>query len=299
MTSRIRTKQRIKNAAYLGVGASNHLLGITWARGVLSQGDRALRVLMYHKVNDRPGNTLSVSPAMLQRQLDHVTTHYRVVTPEEVFSVATDVELPPGAVLITFDDGYEDNYTNAYPILRSMGLRALVFVATDFIGSKRVFPHDEHLEVSNPTLSWPQLSAMADAFMVGSHGRSHRVLTGLRHSEARDEIRDSKAIIEDKLGVEVSCFSYPKGSVGDFDARLEEVVRDSGYRTSFVTVPGANSIARVRSGQWIRRYNAEPLADYTFARLLDGSCDLVRVKDTPMGNKAKRLLNGVLGTATP
>src|SRR3954471_13278945 len=123
------------------------------------QDARALRVLMYHKVNDLEGNPLSVPCAIFDEQmtllgdlgytvvsLDAVLDHYALSTP-----------LPEGAVLITFDDGYRDNLANAVPILRKHGYPAVLFVPIGYLDDRRPLPHEEHLAARgllNETLGW-------------------------------------------------------------------------------------------------------------------------------------------------
>jgi hypothetical protein len=76
------------------------------------------------------------------------------------------------------------------------------------------------------------------------------------------------------------------------------MVQDAGYIASFVTLTGPNSLASVRRGKWLRRYHAEPFDGFMFARLLDGSCDAVGLKDTQWGGSARLAFNRLLGTAT-
>jgi peptidoglycan/xylan/chitin deacetylase (PgdA/CDA1 family) len=292
-------KQAIKNSMYTTVGAMARFSGATWARERARAAPVALRVLMYHKVNGLAGNPLSVSPEQFRKQLVLAMGEYSLVAPDAVLAaVREERPLPPKALLLTFDDGYRDNYEHAYPILKERGLHAVLFVPTDFIGSARPLPHDERLATPNPTLTWIQLAEMRDVFTIGSHGRSHRVLTALPRTEAEAEIETSKAIIEDHLGDPVLFFSYPKGSRGDYDLSLEETVRAAGYAVSFVTLPGGNTWERVRSGRLLRRYNVEPFSNFTFALMLEGSCDLVALKDTAWGQKGKLALNRLLRTST-
>jgi hypothetical protein len=76
------------------------------------------------------------------------------------------------------------------------------------------------------------------------------------------------------------------------------MVQDAGYIASFVTLTGTNTLEHVRSGKWLRRYMVEPFSDFTFARLLDRSCDVIGLKDHSFGVSAKRTFNRLLGTLT-
>jgi peptidoglycan/xylan/chitin deacetylase (PgdA/CDA1 family) len=299
MTARqVVRKQRVKKGVYALLGSTSFFSGLTWARNFTNTGS-SLRVLIYYKVNGVVGNTLSTAPQTFARQLRFLKEHYVVVSPEELISaVAKGGTLPNKAVLLTFDDGYRDVYENAYPILKEMGLKALMFPATDYIGTTTPFPHDERLPMPNPALDWTQLRAMQDVFTVGSHTQSHRILTALPLDVAKEEIFASKALLEDQLGCAVQFFCYPKGAAGQFSQSLEDLVQAAGYIGSFVTLTGPNTLEHVRSGRWLYRYHVEPFSDFMFARLLDGSCDAVGLKDTRCGDTARRMFNGLLGTST-
>jgi peptidoglycan/xylan/chitin deacetylase (PgdA/CDA1 family) len=287
-------KRGVKAAAYATAAVGGYTRRILRARP-----EPALRVLMYHKVNWQPGNSVTVTPDQFREQLAILVRNYSLVSPEALLeTVVAGGVLPARAALLTFDDGYRDNLEHAYPVLRDLGLRALLFPATGFIGTAGLLPHDEGLAAVNPMLSWPDLRAMRDVFTIGSHAVSHRVLTTLRHDEARSEITSSKAVIEDRLGTPVHFFSYPKGSRGHYSAALEDEVARAGYACSFSTVPGGNSIDHVRTGSLLRRYNAEPLPPPLFRRLVEGSCDSIAWKDSRHGSAAKKQLNRLLHTTT-
>lgn len=291
-------KQRIKNAVYGLLGGASYCSGLTWVRNSLDIAP-SLRVLIYYKVNAVPGNTLSTTPQLFAEQMRFLMEQYTVISPEQLTSAVTKgATLPRNAVLITFDDGYRDVYDNAYPILKDAGLKALIFPATDYIGTATPFPHDEQLPMPNPVLDWSHLRTMHDVFTVGSHTKSHQILTTLPLHIAKEEIFASKALLEDRLGCAVQYFCYPKGGSRQFSQPLEDMVRAAGYIGSFVTLTGPNTLKHVRSGKWLRRYHVEPFGEFMFARLLDGSCDAIGLKDTHWGGSAKRTFNRLLGTAT-
>ena len=152
-----RAKQLLKNGVYRAIGET-----VTGVGGVDGEGERTLRVLMYHKVNDLRPNPTTVPTAVFAEQLellgelgyvpvslDRVRDHYVEGAP-----------LPPGAVLITFDDGYRDNLENALPILQRHGYPAVVFVPIGFLDDDRPLPHEEALRtlgVRNETVGWDEL----------------------------------------------------------------------------------------------------------------------------------------------
>ena len=94
-------------------------------------------VLNYHKVSDE-FLSLAVAPADFDWQMRYLKEHgYHAITPDELYDAIEGTgALPDKPVLITFDDGYQDNYDNAYPILKKYGLKGTVFVVTSFMGTR-------------------------------------------------------------------------------------------------------------------------------------------------------------------
>ena len=107
-------------------------------------------VLTYHRITDAPDleDSLCVSRNTFDNQMAYLREHYTVLSGEQVASmISSRAQFPPGSCLITFDDGWADNYSNAYPILLKHDLPATIFLATDFIGSNKRFWHSMLEEV--------------------------------------------------------------------------------------------------------------------------------------------------------
>lgn len=245
---------------------------------------------MYHKVTDVRPNRIAVTRQSFIDQQAHLARHYNVVSLKEVHrNVRGDGELPARAVLLTFDDGYRDNLEIAHPVLERFGHSATIFVPTDFIGSTIPLPHDTGLSAPNPTLTWNELRALHGVFSIGSHGCSHQVLTRLPAAETTRQMVQSKRLLEEQIRSPVYAFSYPKGSIGDFDIRHEEGLRAAGYELAFTTLPGVNrpGFSPLR----IRRHNVEDYGIDYFSALLDGSAELLAVKDTRLGYRLKSTVN--------
>ncbi len=288
-----RTKQVVKNAVYRSVGET--------ANAVRAAGRRTLTVLMYHKVNDTPGNPHTVPPARFDGQMAHLDdAGYRVVGLADVLAhYRHGRPLPPRAVLLTFDDGYRDNLEHALPVLERRGYPAVVFVPTGFVGVNAPLPHDTRLlaqGITNPTLGWDDLAELERrGVRVESHGISHRPLTALAADEAEREIVVSKAQLEEHLGRPVEAFAYAKGSRAHFEPFHVDLLRVAGYGLGFTTLSGGNRESTDRFQ--LRRYNVEPYPLRTFELVLRGACDLVALKDTVAGTRARRALNAALGTS--
>ena len=208
--------------------------------------------------------------------------------------------LPDGAVLITFDDGYRDNLENAAPVLHKHGYPAVQFVPLAYVGDRQPLPHEEHLAASgvlNPTVDWDELGELEQlGVRIESHGISHRPLADLELDEAAREIAISKLRLEERLGRPVRAFSYVKGSEAHYKQVHLSLVRQAGYDVAFTAVSGANSPAS--DPLQLRRYNVEPYSPRTFELVLAGACDLIAVKDTVTGTRARRVFNAALGTSS-
>ncbi len=159
--------------------------------------------------------------------------HLRQIKAEGISVIkAEDLKKEEG-VIITFDDGEMNNYTEAFPLLKQFGFPGYFFITADRIGKSGY-------------MDWPQLKELCQAGMViGSHGLTHRVLTSLNPSELHQELFESKRILEAHLGQMVDSFSVPRGFVS---LLVAEQARQAGYRHIFISGSGpknwGNLIAR-------------------------------------------------------
>ena len=130
---REQVKQLLKNSVYRALGETARGLG------AVNGDERSLRVLMYHKVNDLPGNRMSMPTGLFAEQMAQLRElGYTVVDLDAVLAHYVDgAPLPPGAVLITFDDGYRDNLVNAAPVLHAQGYPAVQFVPIGYVYPSR------------------------------------------------------------------------------------------------------------------------------------------------------------------
>lgn len=190
-------------------------------------------VLNYHKI-DMIFNSLAVNPNDFRWQMQYLVDHgYTTITPDELLDgLEGKKKLPKTPVLITFDDGYEDNYQNAYPVLKQMGLKATIFVVTDFMNGKKGY------------LTWAQCREMEKhGITVESHTVDHKSMTDLSDDQLRKELTDSKAAAEKELGHPVSYIAYPTGA---YNLHIADLAKDAGYRAAFTikygNVDGASNV---------------------------------------------------------
>src|SRR4029453_2335481 len=133
------------------------------AVGANGNGDRSLRVLMYHKVNDLSGNPLTMPVSIFDEQMDQLRElGYTVVDLEAGLDhYVSGKPLPEHAVLIPFDDGYYDNLANAADVLRRYAYPAVLFVPIGYLDDRHPLPHEEHLAsqgILNRTIKWDELA---------------------------------------------------------------------------------------------------------------------------------------------
>lgn len=205
--------------------------------------DRVVEVpiLMYHKVNPDPrtgGLGLRVPPDKFDRQMAYLARNgfHTVSLTDVVAHFQEGKPLPPRPVVITFDDGYLDNYTYAFPILKKYNFTATIFVVAGTVGGINSFDVKSKLQPVNQMAGWRELKEMAGyGITIGSHTLDHPHLARVSPAEARRQIKESKQLLEARLGRPVQVFCYPYGSYNQEVARL---VKESGYLAAVTTVQG-------------------------------------------------------------
>jgi peptidoglycan/xylan/chitin deacetylase (PgdA/CDA1 family) len=188
-------------------------------------------VLMYHDVGPhRPGSKLNhwrVLPGDFAAQLDLLARRgYRGVALRDLLDRA---EAPERHAVLTFDDGTSGVLERALPLLRARGFSATVFVVSGRLGGVNDWDGETP---GTALLTAEGVRALATAGIeIGSHGATHRALTGLSDADLAAEIAGSKAALEGVTGAPVVSFCYP---YGNFDERVVQAVREAGYRAATV-----------------------------------------------------------------
>jgi len=190
---------------------------------------RRTPVLVYHKVDNIPKghDRFRLSTKSFEKQMSHISGKKKCLTLEEYVTRLTNgEEISNNSVMITFDDGYEDNFLHAFPILREYGLKATFFIPTSYVGATNKW--DEGLgEIPSKLLSWHQIRTMTRAGMAfGSHSCTHSKLTNCTAQRLRHELSYSKKVLERQLGKPVKLFSFPYGAS---NAKTTQFVKASGY----------------------------------------------------------------------
>ena len=203
--------------------------------------NQSLRVLMYHSISPskHQGDLWSVDLEYFSQHMEHInaTKDLTIHSSKELF-----FGIPDDGIVITFDDGYSDNFDYAAPILFDLNIPFSIFVVSDYIkDAKKNYMNPSQLrELSkNPLVS------------IGSHSKTHIPLTDCSKEELKNEISGSKADLEDLLGKEVSMFSYPHGK---FNTQIKEMVAKD-YKLAYtshydVNEPSQDKLALNRNEIW-------------------------------------------------
>jgi peptidoglycan/xylan/chitin deacetylase (PgdA/CDA1 family) len=241
---------------------------------------KGLTILTYHSISNEVEPDETVTPEEFEKQLQYIKGNFKVIPLEEAVEyIQTDIERVAGSIVITFDDGYSDNYHYAYPLLKKHSFPATIFLISDFINDKE-----------GKYLSQSQIhEMMGNNISFGSHTISHRILTSLRTEEIIREIRDSKDILESQLGQKINSFAYPVGTRVDFNDEIMKTVKASKYTYACSNVYGINS--NNTNIFALKRIGIETSDNFfIFKKKLNGTLNILSFKDTRFFQNLKRML---------
>lgn len=222
-----------------------------------------LPILMYHYISDPPAGAdeyrtdLSVSPAAFREQMTYLRDNG--YTPVDLYALSTAIvgysELPDKPVIITFDDGYIDNYDNAFPILQEFGFQGTFFIISEFVDRGR-----------EGYMDWGMIEELARAgHRIESHSRTHPNLTEKDHDGLIWEILGAQETIAAHIGYRPRYFCYPGG---DYNEATIQVLRDLDYWGAVTTASGSwHGFNNRFEWERLRLHNFTTITD--FARLVD------------------------------
>ena len=213
----------------LGVLAFALLVFFSWL--TLTPAPQGVVILEYHHVSDDVGEdgwAYTVPPADFAQQLDYLQAEgYTTITMQDFMRARKGKqELPEKPVVLTFDDGYEDNYTTLLPMLEERHMTAVVYMVTNSIGRKGY-------------LSWNQLRDMQKrGIEIGSHTANHQPLTSLDREKQAEEMKLSKLLMEWNGLKTIYSFSYPNGA---YDEGMPELLQENEYLNAVTGDGGINT----------------------------------------------------------
>lgn len=188
-------------------------------------------VLLYHYVEyvkdqgDTIRQSLDVTPDVFTKQVQTlVLANYTFLTASDLADILDNkMKIPEKPILLTFDDGYKDFYTDVWPILQKYHVKATIYVVPGFLDTSNYMSLAQLLEV-----------AKSDLVEVAAHTMHHMYLKDLPAKTVESEVNKSKAFLEEKLGTPIISFAYPYGA---FDKQAVEMVKMAGFKTGASTLP--------------------------------------------------------------
>lgn len=230
MTSEMNIKKNILSALYYSCKYSGYLK-IKNNFEYNKKGYPA-HIITFHRVTDEidgVNKALTVKTEMFDEMMRFFKESYNVISLSQlVKGIEEEKSFKDKTMVITFDDGYKDNYLNAAPILRKYNLPACFFVTTGYINTDKTFPWDEKRGLKIPNMSWDDVKELLNrGFEIGAHTVNHANLGKVDGKTAKEEILDSKLQIEDKTGKPVLHFSYPFGGKENISEKAKEIIRNS------------------------------------------------------------------------
>ncbi len=190
-------------------------------------------ILMYHYISTPPDDAdkyrtdLSVTPENFRKQMAYLADNgFETIDLYDLsLAITNKRELPPKPVIITLDDGYRDNYENAFPVLQEHGLKATFFVVTDFI--------DHNVR---DYMSWDMVEEMSAAGMrIEPHSKTHADLTAREREDIVYEVLGSTETIAAHIGERPRFFCYPGGR---YNETTLEVVAELDFWGAVTTASG-------------------------------------------------------------
>jgi peptidoglycan/xylan/chitin deacetylase (PgdA/CDA1 family) len=189
--------------------------------------DKIIPTLMYHSIADgQVANSAVVPVAVFKQQMQYLKDNgYTTLSLDELYNfIQNNKPVPKKSLLLTFDDGYGDNYTNAFPILKALGFRATVFVISALT------------DKPGPYLNSKQLKEMdKNGMSIESHTVNHEKLGELSAEKQLETLTKSKQMLEKTLNKKVKYIAYPFGS---YNSNTVEEAKKAGYTMAFTTNDG-------------------------------------------------------------
>lgn len=203
-----------------------------------------LPVLCYHNICPLPLNARIknhfIEPSVFESQIRFLADNgFRSIKTHEISSILSCKKKRFRPVIITFDDGYEDNYHNAFPILKKYGFSAVFFIAVDQIGKKCNWKKRSD-DYNGSIVTTAQILEMSESGMeLHSHSCSHCFLTDISRDRLSSELSRSREILEKITGKPCNTLSFPAGKYND---DVIDELKKNDYTAAFTTEFGINNI---------------------------------------------------------
>ncbi len=193
----------------------------------------SLPILIYHYVEivtdkrDTIRKSLNIQPQTFEAQINTLKeAGYTFITPSEIVKIESGEQKVEKPIIISFDDGYRDFYTDVFPILKKNNVKAVAYIVPGFL---------DHLNY----MYWNQVKEISASPLIeiGAHTMNHTSLNRLSVQAAAEEINQSKLVLELSLGRQITTFAYP---YGHFTGQTVELVKSVGFTSALTTIEGTN-----------------------------------------------------------
>jgi len=201
----------------------------------------SVRILCYHGVNQSPTNQYSIATSDFASQVKFLKKNYKIISIDQLATLlAENQPIPPKTIAISFDDGFEDFYCCAFPILKRFNIPATSFIPTGFVDDSVGLRNTKKLP-QNDFLSWNQIREMSQSGIdFGSHTVSHNSLRKLSRKEIQYELAYSKTRLESELGKPIKGFAFPYGTFRDISPAIEPLIAELGFSWAVTSISGVN-----------------------------------------------------------
>jgi peptidoglycan/xylan/chitin deacetylase (PgdA/CDA1 family) len=254
---------------------------------------KGIRILYYHSVNPYRGYETNVLPEEFERQMRFLSENYEVISLKEAVSRIKKNTVRGNEVVVTFDDGYRDNYTLAYGYFERYRIPTTVFLTVGYVGTEKILPHDRKDNPQyNSMLRWDDIEKMDSSLVsFGAHSFTHCHLSSLSREMLEEEVGLSYKILKNKLPQEEFPFSYPYGTGLDFNDEVKGLVKKTGYFCACSAIYGVNT---ERTDIYALNRIGIDISDnfFTFRAKLNGALNVISFKDRDI---VKRLIRRFVG----
>ncbi len=189
----------------------------------LKHNDKGIPVLMYHSIGYEKGNTVRLPKEKFKAQMKYLKDKgYVTLSLDQAYDFfVSNKSVPEKALVLTFDDGYLDNYVEAFPILKELDFKATIFIITDLVGKVPGYMNIEQLK-----------ELQANKIDIESHTVFHENLKQLSYEKQLKTLKESKYFLEKSLNKKIQYLAYP---YGEYTKETLKAVKETGYKMAFTT----------------------------------------------------------------
>jgi peptidoglycan/xylan/chitin deacetylase (PgdA/CDA1 family) len=224
---------------YLGVLSASYHIKNKFARRFMKSGT----IVTYHRIAEvtTDPHLLCVTPQTFATHLEFYKQSFEVISLTELIYRKQNGKLNGHELVITFDDGYQDNLLNALPLLEAYSLPATIFVTTGFLGETANQSWDQEYAPADRAkfLSESELQRLAEhpLITIGAHTETHPRLSKLDETAAMHEIKTSLDRLKTILHCPIEYFAYPFGGTFDYTKTTKRLVKGAGFGIACTTIP--------------------------------------------------------------